>query len=524
MAKLVGEFLCPTCKARLRIQQAGQAEATLPCPECGEMLRVQRTDDGRLKAVVGQPAVPESLLPPPPKKSPWGAVLTGLLVIVAVAGGWYAVNQSGSAPAPEETEQIVDQDETPEAKGPVQPEPEPTEPAPPETPTVDDSAPQHPFAEKLNQLGNRIAQYREEAGTFPPALWEHSGPPTGEEFSWLAGLDPALKSDATLLPQWNLAWDNPLNERFVRRKREDLLNPDIRLQASPDRYPASHVVGVAGLGDDAPQLPVDHPRAGIFGWNRSTRVEDVKDGLSNTMLAVGVTGKLHSWAAGTGSVRAFTMEPYINGPDGFGTGQKEGMHVLMADGSVKFVSKQTSPVIIRRMAAMADGLPLDADVPGEPGETVVAEKPEEPTPAPKPEGDSKPAPPPMTVENDPADNPTKKTDGVPQPTEPNEPEMIETKPAVDFDKVLGETVLVYQLTSDAPLEQVLAELEALIGVRIDFAAKQIPVDDPRRQLPVSVDRKNVSYGDLLRDVLDSTPLTYELERDFIAIIPADNDE
>ena len=527
MAKLVGEFLCPACKAKLRIQQAGQNEATISCPECGETLRVQQDDNGRLKAVVGQAAAPESLLPPAPKKNPIGAILTGLLVVAVLAAGWYATTLPGDSEAPDETEQLADQDNDPEAQGPVQPEPEP-EPAPeptPETTVPDDVPEQHPFAQKLAALGTRVSQYQTENGLFPPALWEQAGPVTGEEFSWLAGLDPALQSDSTLLPQWNLAWDNPLNERFVRRKREDLLNPDIRLQASPDRYPASHVVGVAGVGDDAAQLPVDHPRAGIFGWKRSTRVEDVKDGLSNTMLGVGVTGKLHSWASGKGSVRAFTMEPYINGPDGFGTGQKDGMHVLMADGSVKFVSKQTSPLIIRRMAAMADGLPLDADVPGEPGETIVAEKPE---PAPKPEGDPEgnpnPEQPPMTAENTPNGVPPTTPDAVPEPPEPAPPEMADTKPAVDFEKVLGETVLVYQLTSDAPLDQVLAELEALIGARIDFATDKIPTDDPRRRQPVNIDRKNVSYRDLLDDVLDETAFSYTLQRDHIAIVPKEKDE
>ncbi len=86
-------------------------------------------------------------------------------------------------------------------------------------------------------------------------------------------------------------------------------------------------------------------------------------------MVMGVTNDLGSWAAGgSATVRPLTHEPYVNGPDGFGTGSADRMSVLKADGSVVEMSAATDPRIFRRMAAMADGLPLDASVPGEPGD------------------------------------------------------------------------------------------------------------------------------------------------------------
>src|SRR5262249_21127427 len=116
-----------------------------------------------------------------------------------------------------------------------------------------------------------------------------------------------------------------------------------------------HFVGVAGVGSDAARLPASDPRAGIFSYDRATRWDDIRDGASNTWLVLGVRDHLGSWAAGGPStVRGLTREPYVNGPDGFGTGQEDSMLVLMADGRVRTVSRQADPRILRSLAAMAD--------------------------------------------------------------------------------------------------------------------------------------------------------------------------
>lgn len=583
MPVLAGEFVCPHCGAKLRVQQRGRDSLAIECPECQAPLLVQQGLSGQLEVTPAAQALP-ALARRPSFWQRQGSLVISAAVVFTVLLGLWGWSQSGTAtlqtagttpeandpsaksavpglpataPSAEGTPAIALQGASSgsvkPAQGPIRPEPaDSNKRAEPQASTAIDSpaqppkgmnsaadsaagtasagvfsevGPDHPFAGKLARWGDRLTDYRTSRGAFPPALWERQSQPMDGSFSWLAGLDPALEKEASLLPQWNLAWDDPLNDRFVRRKRDDLLNPSIPSQASGDRYPASHLVGIAGVGDDAAELPVQHPRAGIFGWNRSTRVEDVKDGLSNTLLATGVNGKVGSWADGSASVRALTMEPYINGPDGLGTGQKQGMYVLMADGSVRFLNQKTSPVIMRRLAAMADGLPLDESVPGEPGSSPrptappsspekLAGSPAETQPQTPARGEMGEAPPPETAGTGPQPPQTDPQESV--AVTPRVPE----KPPLDFDKLLSQPVLVYQLTAAVPLEEVLAEIEALLGAPIQFSPTQLPTGAPQRKQSVRINQKNATIRDLLEDALDETELTYLLEPQRIVILPA----
>ena len=67
-------------------------------------------------------------------------------------------------------------------------------------------------------------------------------------------------------------------------------------------------------------------------------------GASNTIAILGVTDRCGPWASGgNATVRPLTTPPYVNGPDGFGSGQPDGMLAGMADGSVRFISKDVDP-------------------------------------------------------------------------------------------------------------------------------------------------------------------------------------
>ncbi len=544
MPELSGEFVCPECAARLRIHLRGVDSTVMNCPECHTQLQIEQALNGEL-SVVAHPTViaGSTVLFPASQRSrsfPWHSLLASLLLVFLAAGGYWYTQRAGADRSESQTSASTGAPAQPErgSTGPQksqsgsaqQPVLKPAaEPAPkPENPPAvvsekdqknePESRPVHPFAERLEQLGQRVTRYREQQQRFPQAFQESAGPASPRPFSWLAGLDPALEQDQSLLPQWNLPWDAPLNDRFVRRRREDLLNPELSLQASPDRYPASHVVGIAGVGRDAADLPVSHPRAGIFGRGRSTRVEDVKDGLSQTMLAAGVTDRLAAWADGSASFRSLTMEPYINGPDGFGTGQKTGMYVLLADGSVRFLAQNTAPVVLRRLAAMADGLPLDENIPGEPGEVKLAQHPTDTNSAAAPPNGETPseseAPVPGTPLVAEPELPEEKSPSA--MTGPASPSPVEN--GIDWTKRLAETVLAYQLTQAAPLDEVLAELEALLGAPIEFDEQQIPVQSPDRKQPVTITGKNISYGDLLQEALSNTGLSYKTEPQRLLII------
>ncbi len=513
MAVLSGEFLCPQCQAKLRINERGKKSAQITCPECNHPIQIQLSSTGQLISFRpgDEKNTDQTDLPLWNRKKSdrfplfAGSILAVALVLFAL---WWGFSSQNNRSVPTDSQLSDSSQKENQANNP------PAQKSEIDLNQENSAVSQHensPFAQNLESLGEQVTRYQREKGHFPPALWTTSGKTeTNEErFSWLAGLDPALKEDRSLLPQWNLSWRDPLNDRFVRRRRQELLNPAIRLQASPDRYPASHIVGIAGVGHDAPKLPANDPRAGIFGINRSTSVKDVTDGLSNTMLAAGITGKLSSWADGNASFRPFVLEPYINGPDGFGSGQKNGMYVLMADGSVRFLNKKTEPTIIRRMAAIADALPMDASIPGEPGSKSsggTSKNDTEKEPKKKPEKKATPSP----AEKD-------KTTKATKP----EAEMIPAKKPVakiDFEKALSRKLLQFELSEPAPLETVIVELEAMIGLRIEFDPTQIPADDAVRQKKVSYSKRNVSFKQLLTELLKSAGLQYEIRKQHIAII------
>ncbi|MGO9111620.1 MAG: hypothetical protein ACLP9L_20540, partial [Thermoguttaceae bacterium] len=54
-----------------------------------------------------------------------------------------------------------------------------------------------------------------------------------------------------------------------------------------------------------------------------------------------------------------TRTPYVNGPDGFGSGQADGMAAGMADGSVRFLSKDIDPHVMEQLATVRGGEHVD---------------------------------------------------------------------------------------------------------------------------------------------------------------------
>ena len=135
----------------------------------------------------------------------------------------------------------------------------------------------------------------------------------------------------------------------------------------------THYVGVAGVGKDAAQLPADDPRAGVFGYGRQTRQQDLVRGGAHTIAVLGVQDQCGPWAqGGPATVRPLTQEPYCNGPDGFGSGQADGMVAGFADGSVRFLSKNIDPRVMEQLATVRGGDQVDmALIEPKPPEAVI---------------------------------------------------------------------------------------------------------------------------------------------------------
>jgi prepilin-type processing-associated H-X9-DG protein len=119
---------------------------------------------------------------------------------------------------------------------------------------------------------------------------------------------------------------------------------------------AGDYVAIAGVGANAAELPDKDPQAGIFGYNRKTSFRSVTDGTSNTMMiADSAQPNVSMFAGGKPTVRGFSQQPYLNGPDGIGSPHPGIVHVLMADGSVRALAVETDPQVIEALATKAGG-------------------------------------------------------------------------------------------------------------------------------------------------------------------------
>ena len=102
-----------------------------------------------------------------------------------------------------------------------------------------------------------------------------------------------LKEGSVLIPQF-------LNPFYSRQSwRASVPSLGLRDQG------ATHFVGVAGVGIDAADYSANDPavakKLGIFGYDRQTKVDDITDGLSNTMYMIQVPPTLpRPWIAGGG--------------------------------------------------------------------------------------------------------------------------------------------------------------------------------------------------------------------------------
>lgn len=360
---------------------------------------------------------------------------------------------------------------------------------------VDDG--KSPVEQKLVDLFADLSATQSETGAWPVGTAGDPSLALEDRFSWIAVLR-AQNDPAGPQPRWDRAWNDRANERFVRQRQDGLLNPAIATQTGSDGYPTTHFVGVSGIGPDAARLPAGHPRAGVFGEDRVTTPEEISDGQANTMLVAGVESDLGAWAAaGHSTMRSFTAEPYVRGPDGFGSGQQEGMFVLMADGSTRFLSTKTDPLIIRQMAAVADGVPLDERVKGEPKPAT-----DQPINLVRPNAGNQELDEPNleVVEGIVAD--------LARPIdEPLEVPLAPDVEPVDIDAMLAQPIARFEQIQPASASNLLTMLEEMLATTIDVSSLPEEEASVRLEQEITLSMSNTTVGDILDAVLREVGLT-----------------
>jgi hypothetical protein len=334
-----------------------------------------------------------------------------------------------------------------------------------------------------------VGGYVKTEGRFPPGVSGASLLPPETRLSWIAMLLPYVEhADWHRQLQFGYSWNSPQNTPVTRRPLEAAVNPALGPSVTEAGFPVGHYVGVAGVGPDAGKLKPDDPRCGLFGYGRAPRPEELPRGASNTLAVLGAARRLGPWAAGgDATVRALTQRPYVDGPDGFGSGQPNGMLASMADGSVRFISTSADPAVLEQLAALGGGSEATAGskpkaAAGPKSEAVAGPKVE----APGPEDEEEPGA---------ADLPAHEVDVEARLADPIAAINIPGLPLIDAVRLVGRISTV-PITLDV-------DAMAALGVRL--------------RDPVTVQLTATSTQDVLEAIAASRGLSFELLDDQVVL-------
>lgn len=208
----------------------------------------------------------------------------------------------------------------------------------------------------LRQLGLAMHNHHDQHRALPAGTYPNAKLKPEERLSWLVALLPYLEEeDRFKQVDLTKGWKDKANEGALKSdlSLKVTQNPSQPIIQPVDGYAIMHYVGIAGVGKDAPTLPITDNRVGMFGYDRKTTFADVRDGLSNTLMITDASKDFGPWAqGGSVTIRAFTTKPYVNGPDGIGSPHVGGFQALLGDGSVRFISKEIDPTLLEALSTI----------------------------------------------------------------------------------------------------------------------------------------------------------------------------
>ncbi|WP_165235970.1 DUF1559 family PulG-like putative transporter [Aquisphaera insulae] len=226
--------------------------------------------------------------------------------------------------------------------------------------------------QNLRGLSLAFANYASAEGSFPTGTIANDQLPPERRLSWLVSIWAFLDQWTWMLNR-ALSWDSTENrvtrghgieEGPVAVGRLPALACPAAAGGSREHMPGwTWYVGIGGLGLDAPELPVGHPRAGILGYDRRARPADVTDGLANTLLVVETDRNNGPWTAGgPPTLRGLDPgdQPYLGRDHQFGGLHRGVANALFADGSVRPVRETIDPKVFEALSTAAGGESLPA--------------------------------------------------------------------------------------------------------------------------------------------------------------------
>jgi hypothetical protein len=164
---------------------------------------------------------------------------------------------------------------------------------------------------------------------------------------------------------FSVPWNEPPNDRLYRCALPTFINPSTSQVFDKKGYGLSHVAGNVHVlpitrvpRSQANSRYLEFPAAAEGGADDRAdmplRLDDIRDGTSNTILIGEAAGKFRPWGH-PANVRDPTLGVGKN-LDGFGSpAGMWGAQFLMVDGSVRFIGNEVDPKVMRALATPAGG-------------------------------------------------------------------------------------------------------------------------------------------------------------------------
>ena len=194
----------------------------------------------------------------------------------------------------------------------------------------------------LKQIGLALHNYADTYGTFPPAyIADESGKPM---HSWRVLILPFVDQQP-LYNAYNFSepWDGPNNSRLMASM------PPIYACPSHASAPGStNTAYVAPFGEHC-----------IFRGSQPVGITDILDGTSNTLMVGEAANANIPWMKPDDvDIRA---HPAIGDRDGFSSDHTAGVHFLLGDGSVRFVSQSITQQTLQALFTRDGGEAVGGD-------------------------------------------------------------------------------------------------------------------------------------------------------------------
>lgn len=194
----------------------------------------------------------------------------------------------------------------------------------------------------LREIGLGMHNHHDTFSQLPPAPMPAGGSELQVTMSWQTALLPYV--DHALLSnnyKRDAPWDDPANEPVTRKLVDPYLQPAIDETNDARGFGLSHyALNQALLG----------PKGGLA-------IREIRDGTANTAMSGEVGGGYKPWADPS-NVRAVggSLTP---GPATFGNPSGQGAYMLMADGSVKWLSSDVDPSVLNAIGTPDGGELVD---------------------------------------------------------------------------------------------------------------------------------------------------------------------